>query len=43
MKALGRVPHEGGQRFGATSLPGEMLGAWLAEGLQGRPADSAAR
>ena len=27
MKAVGRVPHEGGQRFGATSLPGEMLSA----------------
>lgn len=37
MKAVGRVPHEGGQRFGATSLPGEMLNAWLAAGLQDDP------
>ena len=37
MKAVGRVPHEGGQRFGATSLPGEMLNAWLAAGLKDDP------
>ncbi|HVL10913.1 MAG TPA: DUF1549 domain-containing protein, partial [Gemmata sp.] len=34
MKGIGRVPHEGGQRFGATSLPGEMLTTWLSEGLK---------
>jgi hypothetical protein len=34
LKGVGRVPHEGGQRFGATSVPGEMLTAWLAEGLK---------
>jgi len=34
MKAVGRVPHEGGQRFGATSVPGEMMTAWLVEGLK---------
>jgi len=28
------VPHEGGQRFALTSIPGEMMTAWLAEGLQ---------
>src|SRR5438046_2054508 len=28
LKALGRVPHEGGQRFAATSVPGEMMAAW---------------
>jgi hypothetical protein len=39
LKAVGRVPHEGGQRFGATSLPGEMMTAWLTEGLRDDPAD----
>ncbi|QJW94021.1 DUF1549 and DUF1553 domain-containing protein [Frigoriglobus tundricola] len=34
LKGIGRVPHEGGQRFGATSVPGEMTLAWLAEGLR---------
>jgi hypothetical protein len=34
MKGIGAVPHEGGQRFGATSVPGEMMTAWLAEGLK---------
>ena len=34
LKGIGRVPHEGGQRFGATSVPGEMMLAWLAEGLK---------
>jgi len=34
LKGIGRVPHEGGQRFGATSIPGEMMLAWLAEGLK---------
>jgi Protein of unknown function (DUF1553)/Protein of unknown function (DUF1549) len=34
LKGVGRVPHEGGQRFGATSVPGEVLTAWLAEGLK---------
>ncbi len=34
LKAVGRVPHEGGQRFGATSVPGEMMTAWLREGLK---------
>ena len=43
LKALGRVPHEGGQRFGATSVPGEMMTAWLAEGLQDDAADAARR
>ncbi len=38
-KAVGRVPHEGGPRFGAASLPGELLTAWLAEGLRDDPAD----
>jgi hypothetical protein len=34
LKAVGRVPHEGGQRFAATSIPGEMITAWLTEGLK---------
>src|SRR5262249_55090614 len=33
-KALGRVPHEGGQRFKATSIPAKTMHAWLAEGLR---------
>jgi hypothetical protein len=37
LKAVGRVPHEGGQRFGATSVPGEMMSAWLTEGLKDDP------
>jgi hypothetical protein len=40
-KALGRVPHEGGQRFGADSIPARTIREWLAEGLHddaGNPA-----
>ena len=37
LKAVGRVPHEGGQRFGANSLPGEMMSAWLTDGLKDDP------
>lgn len=33
LKGLGRVPHEGGARFGPSSLPAEVLTAWLAAGL----------
>jgi hypothetical protein len=32
-KALARVPHEGGQRFAAGSLPHRILARWIAEGL----------
>ena len=32
LKALGRIPHEGGARFGASALPTEMVAAWLAGG-----------
>jgi hypothetical protein len=39
-KALGRVPHEGGQRFLATSVPGRALHDWLSEGLLDDPAGS---
>jgi hypothetical protein len=36
-KALGRVPHEGGQRFVPASVPGRTLRDWLAEGLRDDP------
>jgi hypothetical protein len=39
LKGLGRVPHEGGARLGANSLPAELLAAWLGEGLRNDPAD----
>jgi hypothetical protein len=39
LKAIGAVPHEGGQRFAPTSVPGEMLTAWLTEGLRDDPAN----
>ena len=32
-KALGHVPHEGGQRFRPGSVPAQTLRAWLSEGL----------
>ena len=32
-KALGRVPHEGGQRFQPNSLPAGVIRDWIAEGL----------
>jgi hypothetical protein len=38
-KALGRVPHEGGQRFLARSVPAQMMQGWLSEGLQEDPAN----
>ncbi|OWK40773.1 DUF1549 and DUF1553 domain-containing protein [Fimbriiglobus ruber] len=34
LKGLGRVPHEGGARFGGSSYPSEAISTWLAEGLQ---------
>jgi hypothetical protein len=34
LKGVGRVPHEGGQRFSASSLPAEMIIAWMREGLR---------
>src|SRR5206468_8956193 len=33
-KALGRVPHEGGQRFLPNSVAAQTMRAWLAEGLR---------
>ncbi|HKB39099.1 MAG TPA: DUF1549 domain-containing protein [Gemmataceae bacterium] len=34
LKALGRIPHEGGQRFQANSIPARFMKAWLTEGLK---------
>lgn len=34
LKAVGAIPHEGGQRFGISSVPAEMILAWLREGLK---------
>src|SRR5438552_7681430 len=34
LKALGRIPHEGGQRFQAKSIPARFMKAWLSEGLK---------
>jgi hypothetical protein len=39
-KALGRVPHEGGQRFRPNSVPAETIRTWLEEGLQDDPANA---
>src|SRR5262249_61453089 len=33
------VPHEGGQRFHAHSLPAQTMQTWLSEGLRDDPAD----
>ena len=33
-KALGRVPHEGGPRFPASSVAAKVIRSWLVEGLQ---------
>jgi Protein of unknown function (DUF1553)/Protein of unknown function (DUF1549) len=33
LKALGRVPHEGGQRFGVHSVPAKIIRSWLKEGM----------
>jgi hypothetical protein len=34
LKALGKIPHEGGQRFPPHSMPAQVFRAWLGEGLQ---------
>jgi hypothetical protein len=36
-KALGRVPHEGGMRFAASSVTAEVFSNWLREGLRDDP------
>lgn len=33
-KGLGRIPHEGGQRFPTSSIPAQILHAWLRDGLR---------
>jgi hypothetical protein len=37
LKGMGRVPHEGGQRYVPNSVPARALRDWLAEGLQDDP------
>jgi hypothetical protein len=39
LKGLGRIPHEGGARLAASSIPGEAITTWLAEGLRDDPPD----
>jgi hypothetical protein len=34
LKGLGKVPHEGGQRFQPNSQPAQFIRGWLAEGLR---------
>lgn len=38
-KALGRIPHEGGARFGADTIPAQMIAAWVGQGLPDDPKD----
>jgi hypothetical protein len=38
-KALGWVPHEGGQRFAVHSIPAQIVRSWLAEGLRDDSSD----
>jgi len=40
-KGLGRIPHEGGQRFATGSTPHQAVELWLKEGLRDDPADLA--
>ncbi|MBI2806361.1 MAG: DUF1553 domain-containing protein [Planctomycetes bacterium] len=37
LKGLGRVAHEGGARFPATSIPARTISAWMSEGLNDDP------
>jgi hypothetical protein len=39
LKALAKVPHEGGLRFRPNSVPAQVFRAWLSEGLQDDPAN----
>jgi hypothetical protein len=36
-KPLGKIPHEGGLRFQANSIPAQTIRTWIAEGLQDDP------
>jgi len=38
LKALGKIPHEGGQRYQPGAVAAQTLRGWLAEGLQDDPA-----
>jgi hypothetical protein len=33
LKALGRIPHEGGSRFGPTSVPAQTIRNWMKQGM----------
>jgi hypothetical protein len=37
LKALGKIPHEGGQRFRRDAVPATVIRTWLAEGLHDDP------
>src|SRR5439155_26072259 len=37
LKALGKVPHEGGIRYRPDAVPATVIRTWLAEGLQDDP------
>jgi hypothetical protein len=41
-KGLGRVPHEGGARFGADTVAGEAIAAWIGQGMPDDPKDQPA-
>ncbi|HEX3151436.1 MAG TPA: DUF1549 and DUF1553 domain-containing protein [Gemmataceae bacterium] len=36
-KALGRVPHEGGARFGLDTVAAQAIAAWISEGMRDDP------
>ena len=36
-KALGRIPHEGGARFGADTVAAEMISGWISQGMPDDP------
>ncbi|HEV3496227.1 MAG TPA: DUF1549 domain-containing protein, partial [Actinomycetes bacterium] len=38
-KGLGRVPHEGGARFGADTVAAQVIAGWVAQGLPDDPKD----
>jgi Protein of unknown function (DUF1553)/Protein of unknown function (DUF1549) len=41
LKAMGKVPHEGGQRYRPEAVPEQAIRTWLAEGLQEDPTAAA--
>jgi Protein of unknown function (DUF1553)/Protein of unknown function (DUF1549) len=38
-KSLGRIPHEGGARFGADTIPAQAISAWIGQGMPDDPKD----